>query len=721
MSDYVWLTEASETFLKRDYLSEGESVDERVNVICNAAERLLNKPGFAAAFKENIKKGWYSLSTPIWINFGNDRGLPISCFGSYIPDDTKGIAYTHAETMLMTKGGGGTSSYFGALRGRGEKIRKNGNSSGSVHFMQMFDLLINVISQGKARRGNFAAYLPIDHKDIYEFLAIRSDGNAIQDLFIGITVTDQWMEEMIAGDIEKRKVWAKVLECRANFGQPYIIFIDNANHGAPEVYRDRGLKISHSNLCCVTGDQRVVSDRGLLTAKELYEQGGELTLFDGYKPVKASAMRLISASEEVFKITLSNKITHTVTACHKVQTDKGMVRADELMIDDKIAIQCNKGLFGNNNADIWQSDEATQREYVLKNRDGADLLILKLNLGMNDEKYAKIVSIEKAGYEPVYCCEVYTEEHCWVCNGVQTHNSEIMLPDNEEESFVCDLSSMNILRYDEWKNTNAVELLVYFLDAVMTEFIEKAEKIVFMERAVRFAKRHRALGIGWIGWHSYLQSKMIPYESMEAKYLNIEVAKTIHGAAYAASRKMAQEYGEPEVCKGYGRRNTTLLANAPTKSSAFIIGQVSETSEPHHTNFEVKDLQKGKFTMKNPHLQKLLAEKGRNDDETWMSILKHGGSVQHLDFLTDHEKKVFKTFGEISQKEIVIQAAARQKYIDQGQSLNLMIHPSVPLKEVNALMIEAWRLGVKSLYYQFSVNAAQEFARNITTCSSCSA
>jgi ribonucleoside-diphosphate reductase alpha chain len=393
MSDYRWLTDLSRIFLERDYLVEGQSVDERVTEICNAAEKILKKQGFAKRFQDNFKKGWYSFSTPIWTNFGNDRGLPISCFGSYISDSMDSIAFTWAEVAMMTKHGGGTSGYFGNLRPRGSKIKQNGESSGSVHFMQAFDNLINVVSQGRTRRGNFAAYLPIDHADILEFLQLRHEGCPIQDLSFGVCVPDYWMQEMIDGDADKRKVWAKVLESRSNLGYPYIIFIDNANNNTVDCYKDKGIKITHSNLC-----------------------------------------------------------------------------------------------------------------------------------------------------------------------------SEILLPDNEEESFVCDLSSMNILHYDEWKDTDAVELMTYFLDAVMTEFIDKAKEIKFMERTVRFAERHRALGIGWLGWHSYLQSKMIPWESMEAKLINTQVAKNIKEKAYAASAKLAQEYGEPEVCKGYGRRNTTLMAIAPTKS-----------------------------------------------------------------------------------------------------------------------------------------------------------
>lgn len=547
-TDYVWLTEMSQQFLDRDYLLPGQTLDERVDIICSEAERRLGISGFAARFKAIIQKGWVSLSTPIWANFGTNRGLPISCFGSYMGDTIESILHTVSEVGAMTKYGGGTSAYFGELRKRGAPITDNGESSGAVHFMRLFDNLINVVSQGRTRRGNFAAYLPIDHGDIMEFLTIRSEGSPVQDLSFGVSVPDYWLAEMKAGDAEKRKIWAKVLEVRANVGYPYILFIDNANNGAPDVYRDKGMKITHSNLC-----------------------------------------------------------------------------------------------------------------------------------------------------------------------------SEIMLPDSETESFVCDLSSMNLLHYDAWKNTDAVELLTFFLDAVMSEFIEKAAGIRFLERAVLFAKRHRALGIGQLGWHSYLQSKMIPFESMEAKFLNVEIAKTIKEQAYAASTDLAQIFGEPYYLKGYGRRNTTLLAIAPTKSSAFILGQVSEGIEPHKANYYIKDLAKGKFTIKNVHLEALLESMGRNTPEVWDSILSKKGSVQHLDFLSDHEKAVFKTFAEISPKEVIIQAGARQRFIDQGVSLNLMISPKDPIKDVNALFLLAHELGVKSLYYQYSVNAAQELSRSLLDCASCSA
>jgi ribonucleoside-diphosphate reductase alpha chain len=241
-----------------------------------------------------------------------------------------------------------------------------------------------------------------------------------------------------------------------------------------------------------------------------------------------------------------------------------------------------------------------------------------------------------------------------------------------------------------------------------------------MDAPAKFAKKQRALGIGVLGWHSFLQSKSIAFESMQAKLFNSEIHKLLYEKTQNASRQMAQVYGEPEVLNGYGLRNVTTMAIAPTTSSSFILGQVSPSIEPLNSNYFVKDLAKGKFTYKNPYLEKVLEKHEKNNAETWKSILILGGSVQHLDFLSEHEKAVFKTFGEISQKEVIIQAAQRQKFIDQAQSLNIMVHPKSSPKDVSQLMIFAWEQGVKSLYYQRGTNPAQELSRNLLECESCS-
>jgi len=313
-----------------------------------------------------MSRGFYSLASPVWANFGLDSGLPISCFGSYMEDNMESILYTHAEVGEMTKLGGGTSGYFGEIRPRGSPITNNGKSNGSYSFTELFDTAINVVSQGETRRGQFAGYIDVEHDDLEEWLNIKTEGDPVQDIF---TVSSSVMSgsKKWSMVMRKRETWAKIIETRINIGVPYIIFRDNMNEGKPQVYKDKDYEINASNLC-----------------------------------------------------------------------------------------------------------------------------------------------------------------------------TEIALPATPDESFVCCLSSMNALHYDEWKDTDAVETLTRFLDAVMEEFIQKAEGTQFMERAVRFAKRHRAVGIGVLGWHSYLQSNMIPFDSMEAMQENEQIFRTIREKKLRGERRASR-------------------------------------------------------------------------------------------------------------------------------------------------------------------------------------
>ena len=543
-----WLNEESEQMLNRGYLLKGETVEGAIDRITSAAAKRLYKPELKEAFKEMITKGWISFSSPVWANMGTQRGLPISCFNVHVPDSIEGITHKMGEVIMQTKIGGGTSGYFGELRHRGTAVTDNGKSSGAVSFMKLFDTAMDVVSQGGVRRGAFAAYLDIDHEDVEEFLQIRDIGNPIQNLFMGVCVPDYWMQDMIDGDSDKRRIWAKVLESRQQKGMPYIFFSDNVNRNKPQVYKDKGLTINASNLC-----------------------------------------------------------------------------------------------------------------------------------------------------------------------------SEIMLPSTQEESFICCLSSMNLELYDEWKDTDAVKLAIYFLDAVLSEFIEKTEGNYYLTSARNFAIKHRALGLGVLGYHSYLQRNMIPFESMEAKQFNAKVFKQIQEQSVAASKELAHIYGEPEMLKGYGLRNTTTMAIAPTTSSSAILGQTSPGIEPFASNYYKAGLAKGNFMRKNKYLTKLLEEKGLDNEDVWRDIMLNHGSVQHMSQLTQEEKDVFKTFKEISPMEIVTQAAQRQQYIDQAQSLNLNIPSTMPIKDVNKVMIEAWKMGVKTLYYQRSQSVSKELMINFVNCSSCEA
>ena len=468
---------------------------------------------------------------------------------------------------MLSKFGGGTSGYFGEVRPRGATIQDKGKSSGSVHFMELFDKLTNVVSQGSVRRGFFSAYLPIEHEDFDEFVSIGHDGHAIQNITHGVTVSNAFMEKMIEGDEECRRRWAKVIDMRGQVGYPYIFWGDNVNDQKPAAFKDK--TIYASNMC-----------------------------------------------------------------------------------------------------------------------------------------------------------------------------SEIALPSSPDETFVCVLSSMNLLHYDDWKDTDAVETLTIFLDTVCTEFInvaetmreERPQAVAFIDRALNFCKKYRALGLGVLGFHSYLQSKMIPFESREAAKWNLEMMKLIDEktkvASHALSIKHVEDTGENlftdtgdffRLEDGRTVRNATRIAIAPTKSSSFILGNASEGIEPEWSNYYIKDLAKAKVTVINPYLKALIEELGYDKPEVWESIMQADGSVQHLEFLTPTQKEVFKTFPEINPETIISYAAVRQPYIDQAQSLNLMIDPNTPVKEINRLYINAWKLGVKTLYYQKSLNAAQVMRRQKYMMEGCAA
>lgn len=542
-----WLNKESRTYLDRGYLQGGQTAEERIRQIAEAAERYLGLNGFADKFEDYMLRGWISLASPVWSNFGVDRGLPISCNGTFVDDDINSILLAAAEIGQMTRFGAGTSASFSALRPRGAPIRSGGTADGPCHYMELVSTTTNIVSQGAVRRGHCATWLSVEHENIDEFLHIREEGSVIHNLSLGVTITDKWMREMIDGDKVKRSLWLKIIKKRFESGYPYIMWIDTANRNAPAVYRNNSMKIHASNMC-----------------------------------------------------------------------------------------------------------------------------------------------------------------------------AEISLPSSNDESFVCCLASLNLLHWDDWKNSDVAQTLTMFLDAVMEEYIAKTDGVLFMERANRFARNHRALGVGLLGWHSYLQSNMIPFASTEARAINLEIIKQVSTQCLEASQDLGRHLGMSDLMKPYGRRNSTLMAIAPTTSSSFILGQVSPSIEPLDSNYFTKDLQKGKFGYRNPFLKELLKDLKQDTKEVWDSILNKGGSVQHLDFLSKHQKDVFKTFGEIPQIELIIQAADRQNNgLDQSQSLNLKIHPEAPLKDVNQLMIEAWKLGVKTLYYQRSTNPAQELARELLSCAAC--
>ena len=279
--------------------------------------------------------------------------------------------------------------------------------------------------------------------------------------------------------------------------------------------------------------------------------------------------------------------------------------------------------------------------------------------------------------------------------------TEITLFTDEEHSFICCLSSLNLAKYDEWKDTDAVELSTWFLDGVMQEFIDKSNGKDSLKRTHAHAKKGRALGLGVMGWHTYLQQKGMPFNSIASTAYTHNIFSDLKLKAEKASRDLSVEYGEPLWCRGTGMRNTHLLAVAPTVSNSVITGGISAGIEPLPANIYTFNGAKGTFIRKNKVLETILENKGENKEKWWDQMLADGGSAQNLpdNVLTPEEKEMFLTFPEINQLELVRQAAIRQRYIDQTQSLNLSFDPNDSPKWINQVHIEAWKLGVKTLYY----------------------
>ena len=482
-----------------------------------------------------------------------------NCFGVYIEDSVESIVLKAAEVALQNKIGGGSSGTFQDVRGRGEKIGNEGQSNGSVSMMEIYQTMSGVISQPN-RRGHFSATQDIEHLDAEEFLDSRSEGHVIQDLSVGVKISDNFIKHLLLEKNRNIELFKKLVKQKYDTGFPYIFFSDNVNKNTVDVYKDKGCTIHHSNMC-----------------------------------------------------------------------------------------------------------------------------------------------------------------------------QEIMLPNNPKETFICNLLGMNVELFDEWRDTDAVEVGIFFMDSMLTDFINKTERKkelnedyynVLYKPSVTFAKRHRAMGMGMSGLHSFLQSKNIAFNSLQGRAYNKLISKTIHDQAYKASEKMALEYGKPDMLKEdkYKRRHTTLLAVAPNSSSSFIVGQQSQSIEPYISNYYIRDVAKVRTSIRNPYLKKLLEELGKDTEEVWSSILKNQGSVQHLDFLTENQKEVFKTFIEIPQVDIIDMASDRQKYIDQGQSLNLMVGSDTNPDEVAYWILYAWKKGIKTLYYQLNVSAAQDFTNQKvkTECVSCS-
>ena len=544
------LTDFGKTTLKDRYLLPEETSPQ--DGFMRAAKAFSDNDEMAERIYNYASKLWFMYSTPILSNGGSTRGMPISCFLNYVGDSRDGLTGHYTENAWLASIGGGIGGYWGHVRSDGVSTSGGSQSSGSIPFLHVVDSEILAFSQGKTRRGSYAAYMDMSHPEIIEFLEMRKpSGGDIHrkclNLHHGINISNDFMEliekciaeptyddswnlidphtKEIVRTVSARELWQKLLETRVATGEPYVSFIDTINDALPETQKKLGLRVHHSNLC-----------------------------------------------------------------------------------------------------------------------------------------------------------------------------TEITLPTNENRTAVCCLSSVNLEKYDEWqKEPLFIPDLVRFLDNALTFFIENAPENVF--RAKFSAANERSIGLGAMGFHAYLQSKGIPFESALAKAMNLKIFRKIKEQAVEESKSLAIKRGEAPDMEGTGMRNAHLLAIAPNASSSIICGTTSPSIEPFRANAYVQKTMSGSFLVKNKYLEKLLTKKGLNTDAVWQSIVAQRGSVLHLDELSDYEKDTFKTAIEINQQWVIEHAADRQQYICQAQSINVFVPADVNIKELHDIHMLAWKKKIKTLYY----------------------
>ena len=544
------LTDFGKTTLKDRYLLPDEQSPQ--DAFMRASQAFSDNEEMAQRMYEYVSNLWFMFSTPILSNAGTKRGMPISCFLNYVGDSRGELAEHYTENAWLASVGGGIGGYWGHVRSDGTLTSGGSQSSGVIPFMHVVDSEILAFSQGKTRRGSYAAYMDISHPEILEFLDIRKpSGGDIHrkclNLHHGVNVPNKFMElidncikEPTYDDswdlidphtkekvrtISARDLWQKILENRVSTGEPYVCFIDTINEGLPQQQKDLGLSVKHSNLC-----------------------------------------------------------------------------------------------------------------------------------------------------------------------------TEITLPTNETRTAVCCLSSLNLEKYEEWKKDSLfIPDIIRFLDNVLQHFIDYAPDELFKARFS--ANNERSIGLGTMGFHAYLQSQNIPFESALAKAKNLQIFKKIKEQAVAESKSLAVKRGEAPDMEGTGMRNAHLLAIAPNASSSIICGTTSPSIEPYRANAYVQKTMSGSFLVKNKFLEKILEKKGINTEEVWSTIVANRGSVLHLKELSDYEKDVFKTAIEINQQWVIEHAADRQQFICQGQSLNVFVPADVDIKELHDIHMLAWKRKLKTLYY----------------------
>lgn len=681
-----------------------------------------------------ISNHWLSPSSP-QLSFGRTKqGLPIACFLPYLPDTTRGLIDTWAEVSELSVIGGGI--------GLGVGIRQPDDKSvGIIPHLRTYDASCTAYKQGQTRRGSYAAYLDVTHPEIISFLNTRRVSgvggdynfklmnihNAVNipnvfmcKVWFISTITkilrlkgvekstelekaihtfqnsDKWIDDskypiknltlenaseyllefnkwdlfdphtkQVKETIKATDLWETILVTRAETGEPYLHFIDTSNRHLPPYQKKLGLSIKQSNLC-VTGETLILTDRGEYPIKSLLNR--EVSVWNGDEWSDVTIVQT-GTDQKLLRIDFNNGTFIVCTEYHRFL----------VLRKDRPIKYLNR---------IYAKDLPLNFQVMYTHSDLSTTII----------KVTKITNLQRR--DNTYC---FTEliNNAGVFNGILTSNcSEIILPTDENRTAVCCLASLNLDYNDNWYNNEQFYLdVATYLDNVLQYFIDSAPRT--LKRAIFSAQSERAIGIGALGFHSYLQSKNIAIESMEAYNLNNKIFKTISTELNKVNLILGSQRGEAPDCVGTGRRFSHMMAIAPNATSSIIMGNTSPSCEPFRANVYKQDTMSGSHITYNKHLKKILEERVDQDQlkEIFSGIKMRDGSVQHLDILSDHEKKVFKTWPEINQMTLIRLAAARQKYIDQSQSLSLFFKCSESKERVHHTHLEAWLAGLKTLYY----------------------
>lgn len=706
-----------ESILKSGYYKNGEqSIEEIFDRVSTAFS---SNEEHRSRINKYLNSGWFVPATPVLSNAGSNKNMPISCFLNESEDTLKDIIETRVESEWLTSYGGGIGTNFSNIREVGSSITEKGESGGVIPIVLSNYKAVDAVMQAGSRRGAMAAYLHISHPEIEEFLYLRTKGGnyqrkalsmpsahqgiIISDLFMSAVENDRKWYFTSPKDgsktnygINARSLWQSILTTRLETGEPYLLFEDNVNREAPESYKELGLKVKMSNLC-VAPETEILTKKGW--KKIVDTQNKTLEIWNGFEWSEVTP-RQTGIDQELVTVKTSDGQQLDCTKYHKwfIQEGKKVVvkQTNELLLGDKII------------------------DYYITNP--PDLISFNSN--------NTITAIEDNGRIDDTYCLTEPKRGSVLFNGILTGNcSEITLATGKDHldkkrTAVCCLSSLNLLTYDEWKdNQQFMDDVVEFLDNVLQHFIDNAPDTV--ETARYSAMRERSIGLGVMGFHSYLQSHLIDIESEEAKKINKEIFTNIYLKAKESDNILAENRGpnpDMEECN-IKSRFSHIFAIAPTATIGKIAGQVSKGIEPFYSTVYLDKAKEGKNTVINPVFQKLLDDKKiPEQDKIIQSIIKNDGDLRKVNAqfgfpFSAKEIKAFKPWKQIDQTKLIELAAQRQPFICQSQSLDILVDPRISKEKLHEIHWKAWKLGCKSLYYcrSYSVN---DFG-NKEDCESC--